>query len=86
MSGVDLDGRLLRKGAADAVERFVRERGGAIPPEVRAAVDEVARRGGTPLVVAEGKRVLGVIQLSDVVKTRHPRPLRRAARAWASAP
>ena len=70
MSGVDLDGRLLRKGAADAVERFVRERGGALPPEVRASVDEVSRRGGTPLVVADGKRVLGVVALSDVVKTR----------------
>jgi K+-transporting ATPase ATPase B chain len=70
MSGVDFDGRLLRKGAVDAVERFVRERGGAIPPEVHAASDEVARRGGTPLVVADGKRVLGVIQLADVVKTR----------------
>jgi K+-transporting ATPase ATPase B chain len=70
MSGVDLDGRLLRKGAVDAVERFVRERGGALPAEVRAAVDEVARGGGTPLVVADGKRVLGVVQLSDVVKAR----------------
>jgi K+-transporting ATPase ATPase B chain len=70
MSGVDLNGRLLRKGASDAVERFVRERGGMVPPEVRMAADDVARRGGTPLVVAEGKRVLGVIQLSDVVKTR----------------
>jgi K+-transporting ATPase ATPase B chain len=61
---------MLRKGAADAIERFVRERGGMVPPEVRAAVDDVARGGGTPLVVAEGKQVLGVIQLSDVVKTR----------------
>jgi len=70
MSGVDLDGRWLRKGATDAVERFVRERGGSIPAEVRAAADEVARRGGTPLVVADGKQVLGVVALSDVVKTR----------------
>jgi K+-transporting ATPase ATPase B chain len=70
MSGVDLNGRLLRKGAVDAVERFVRERGGSVPAEVRSAADEVARRGGTPLVVAEGKRVLGVIQLADIVKTR----------------
>jgi len=70
MSGVDLSGRMLRKGAADAIERLVRERGGMVPPEVRAAVDDVARNGGTPLVVAEGKQVLGVIQLSDVVKTR----------------
>jgi len=70
MSGVDLNGRLLRKGATDAVERFVRERGGSVPPEVRAAAEEVARRGGTPLVVADGKRALGVIQLADIVKTR----------------
>jgi K+-transporting ATPase ATPase B chain len=70
MSGVDLDGRLLRKGTLDALERFVRERGGAVPAETRAAVDEVARGGGTPLVVADGKRVLGVVKLADVVKTR----------------
>jgi K+-transporting ATPase ATPase B chain len=70
MSGADLGGRLLRKGATDAIERFVRERGGMVPAEVRAAVDGVARRGGTPLVVADGKQVLGVVQLSDVVKTR----------------
>jgi K+-transporting ATPase ATPase B chain len=70
MSGVDFDGRILRKGAVDAIERFVRERGGALPSEVRAEADAVARRGATPLVVADGKRVLGVIQLSDVVKTR----------------
>src|SRR5262245_58082296 len=70
MSGVDHEGRQLRKGAADAVERFVRERGGVVPPDVRAAADDVARRGGTPLVVADGKRVLGVVQLADVVKTR----------------
>jgi K+-transporting ATPase ATPase B chain len=70
MSGVDLAGRLLRKGAVDAVARFVRERGGALPSEVRTAVDDVARAGGTPLVVADGKRVLGVVKLSDVVKAR----------------
>jgi K+-transporting ATPase ATPase B chain len=70
MSGVDFDGRILRKGAVDAIERFVRERGGAIPGEVRAEAESVARRGATPLVVADGRRVLGVIQLSDVVKTR----------------
>jgi len=70
MSGVDLDGRLLRKGAGDAVERFVKSLGGSVPPEVRTAADEVARRGGTPLVVADGKRALGVIVLADIVKTR----------------
>jgi K+-transporting ATPase ATPase B chain len=68
MSGVDLDGREIRKGAADAVEAYVRERGGAFPPEVRANVERIAKSGATPLVVAEGARVLGVIQLKDIVK------------------
>jgi K+-transporting ATPase ATPase B chain len=70
MSGVDLDGRLVRKGAVDAVERFVRDRGGAVPADVRRSVDEVARGGGTPLVVADGTRVLGVGHLSYVVTAR----------------
>ncbi|HTK29256.1 MAG TPA: potassium-transporting ATPase subunit KdpB [Vicinamibacterales bacterium] len=68
MSGVDLDGRRIRKGAADAVGRFVQVSGGAMPPEIAAAVDRVARSGGTPLVVADASRALGVIQLKDVVK------------------
>jgi K+-transporting ATPase ATPase B chain len=68
MSGVDLDGRAIRKGAADAVAKFVGERGGNVGEEVRAAVDSVAKSGGTPLVVADGPRVLGVIQLKDIVK------------------
>ncbi len=68
MSGVNLDGREIRKGAADAVAAYVRERGGVYPAEIRAICDDVARGGGTPLVVAEGARVLGVIRLSDVVK------------------
>jgi K+-transporting ATPase ATPase B chain len=68
MSGVDLDGREIRKGAADAIERYVREAGGAFPADVRASVDTIAKQGGTPLVVAEGPRVLGVVQLKDVVK------------------
>ena len=68
MSGVNLDGRQVRKGAADAVAEFVRERGGSIGEDVRAAVDSVAKAGGTPLVVADGPRVLGVIQLKDIVK------------------
>jgi len=68
MSGVDLDGRRLRKGAADAVEAFVATQGGRLPPSVKAAVDLVARSGGTPLVVADGPRVLGVVHLKDVVK------------------
>ncbi len=68
MSGVDLDGRRIRKGATDAIEAFVRSQGGVMPPEVRRTVEEVARLGATPLVVAENAVVLGVIQLKDVVK------------------
>jgi K+-transporting ATPase ATPase B chain len=68
MSGVDLDGRVIRKGAADAIAAFVADRGGRVPDEVKASVDAVAKGGGTPLVVADGSRVLGVIQLKDVVK------------------
>jgi K+-transporting ATPase ATPase B chain len=68
MSGVDLDGREIRKGAADAVEAYVQSKGGSLPPEVRASVDSIAKQGGTPLVVAEGARVLGVVQLKDIVK------------------
>jgi K+-transporting ATPase ATPase B chain len=68
MSGADIGGRQLRKGAADAVWAFVEAQGGAVPPEMRAAVDMVARRGSTPLVVAEDKRALGVIELKDIVK------------------
>jgi K+-transporting ATPase ATPase B chain len=68
MSGVDLEGRRIRKGAADAVEAWVRSQGGDFPAEVRNGVNEVARRGSTPLVVAEGARVMGVIELKDVVK------------------
>ncbi len=72
MSGVDLPGREIRKGAADAVRHYVEVNGGRFPNEVSNAVAEVARRGSTPLVVAEkneqGARVLGVIELKDVVK------------------
>ncbi|WP_345813463.1 potassium-transporting ATPase subunit KdpB [Paraburkholderia sp. PREW-6R] len=72
MSGVDLPGREIRKGAADAVKNYVEAHGGRFPNEVSQAVAEVARRGSTPLVVAEkseqGARVLGVIELKDVVK------------------
>jgi K+-transporting ATPase ATPase B chain len=68
MSGADLDGRRIRKGSADAIERFVREQGAPLPNDVRIEVERVAREGGTPLVVADGARVLGVIQLKDIVK------------------
>ncbi len=68
MSGVDLEGRRLRKGAADAVRRFVETEGGAWPVAVSQQVETVARAGATPLVVADGRRVLGVIELRDIVK------------------
>jgi len=68
MSGVDLPGRAIRKGASDAIADYVKSRGGALPPLVRETVDAIARSGATPLVVAEGARVLGVIHLKDVVK------------------
>jgi K+-transporting ATPase ATPase B chain len=68
MSGVDFDGRSIRKGAADAVEAWVASKKGAFPAEVRVHVESVAKGGGTPLVVADGARVLGVIRLKDIVK------------------
>jgi len=68
MSGVDLDGRQIRKGAAEAIEEYVRCKGGNFPAPVRANVDGISKQGGTPLVVAERERVLGVIQLKDIVK------------------
>ncbi len=68
MSGVDLEGGKIRKGAADAVREWVRGQGGAFPEAVQQAVETVAREGGTPLVVARDNRVLGVIRLKDILK------------------
>ncbi len=68
MSGINLDGRQIRKGAADAIRAFVVQQGGQFPQSVQATVDDIARKGGTPLVVADSGRVLGVIQLKDIVK------------------
>ncbi len=68
MSGVELEGRTIRKGATDAIEAFVRAQGGEFPPDVRTAVDNIARAGATPLVVAENATVLGAIRLKDIVK------------------
>ena len=68
MSGVDLDGREIRKGAVDAMERYVRERNGVFPRSLKEQVDRISKLGGTPLVVAEGNRPLGVIYLKDIVK------------------
>jgi potassium-transporting ATPase ATP-binding subunit len=68
MSGVDLAGRRVRKGAADQVRHWVEEQGGAVPPDLAPTVERIAKDGGTPLVVADGPRVLGVIHLKDTVK------------------
>ena len=68
MSGVNLDKREIRKGAADSVEEYVQKMGGTFPPDVRSIVDDIAKKGATPLVVAEGNKVLGVIRLNDIVK------------------
>ncbi len=68
MSGVSLDGREIRKGATDSVAAFVLENGGTVPESIREGADRVGREGGTPLVVAEGGKGLGVIQLKDVLK------------------
>ena len=69
LSGIDYpDGSSFRKGASDAIQSYVRARGGSIPDALQGLVDTVARKGSTPIVVAEGKRVLGVVALSDVLK------------------
>jgi K+-transporting ATPase ATPase B chain len=68
MSGVNIGTRELRKGAADAIKAYVEARGFTFPPRVSQSVDEVARRGSTPLVVADDGRVLGVVELKDIVK------------------
>jgi K+-transporting ATPase ATPase B chain len=70
MSGVTYQGRELRKGALDAVRDWITPQGGRIDAEVTNRVEEVARRGSTPLVVAEGAHVLGVVELKDIVKTQ----------------
>ena len=68
MSGIDLDGREIRKGAADSVATYVKANGGAVSPELQTIVERIARAGGTPLVVAERMRPLGVVYLKDIVK------------------
>jgi potassium-transporting ATPase ATP-binding subunit len=68
MSGVNLSGREVRKGAADAIEMYIKQQGGAVHADIRSTVDTVAKAGATPLVVADGPKVLGVIQLKDIVK------------------
>ncbi len=68
MSGIEVDGRSIRKGAVDAIANYLQEHGTPMPQEVRGSVEEIARKGGTPLVVTENGRALGVIYLKDVVK------------------
>jgi K+-transporting ATPase ATPase B chain len=68
MSGVNFDHREIRKGAVDAVETYIASKGGKMPPEVRKIADDVSRKGGTPLCVADGAKALGVVELKDIVK------------------
>jgi K+-transporting ATPase ATPase B chain len=68
MSGVDMDGRRVRKGATESVTEFVHEHGGQVPAQLIEITDRISRFGGTPLVVADGARALGVVHLKDVVK------------------
>ena len=68
MSGVDIDGRAIRKGAVDAITQFINTKGGVVPPEMKETVERIARSGGTPLAVADHGRALGIIHLKDIVK------------------
>jgi K+-transporting ATPase ATPase B chain len=68
MSGVDIDGRCLRKGATDAVLKFVQDEGGTVPLGFTDAADRISRTGGTPLAVADGPKLLGIVHLKDIVK------------------
>jgi K+-transporting ATPase ATPase B chain len=68
MSGVDIGNRKIRKGAADQAVKFARDNGGTTPPELPGIVERISKAGGTPLVVVENARVLGVIHLKDIIK------------------
>ena len=68
MSGLDIDGREIRKGAPEAITRFISSSGNGLPKELKTKVDEICGTGGTPLLVAENRRVLGAIALTDIVK------------------
>jgi K+-transporting ATPase ATPase B chain len=68
MSGVNLNGRQIRKGAAEAIEEYMRQMDNQFPAEVHTTVEDIAKQGGTPLVVVDGARVMGVVQLKDIVK------------------
>jgi K+-transporting ATPase ATPase B chain len=68
MSGVDMDGLEIRKGAPDAIDKYISERGHTVPAEIMVVVREIANGGGTPLLVTQNRRVLGAIALTDIVK------------------
>src|SRR5262249_277245 len=68
MSGVDFEGRQLRKGSTGAICKFVAERGGEVPVDLQEMSDRISRNGGTPLAVCDGKLLLGIIHLKDIVK------------------
>ncbi len=68
MSGVDMNGRKLRKGATEAIMKFVQEQGGTPPSTLKDVSEQISRNGGTPLAVADGRRVLGLVHLKDIVK------------------
>src|SRR6202163_4621531 len=68
MSGVDMDGRRLRKGATEAIVQFVRDAGRTVPQSLVETSDRISRSGGTTLAVADGSRVLGIVHLKDIVK------------------
>jgi len=68
MSGVDWDGLSIRKGAADAITAYIQQQGKSVPPELKAVVEDIAKAGGTPLVVARSGEALGVVRLKDIVK------------------
>ncbi len=68
MSGVDIDGRRMRKGAGDSIVKFVEDEGGQAPPELREQLERIGREGGTPLAVARDNQVLGVVYLKDTIK------------------
>lgn len=67
-SGIDLDGRTIRKGAFDAVKKLVEKNGNTVPDELKITIDKISGNGGTPLVVAENSEVVGVIELQDIIK------------------
>ena len=68
MSGVNLDGREIRKGASESIAKYISNNGNGLPKDVQASVERIARSGGTPLVVCENRRALGVVYLKDIVK------------------